>query len=155
VQESPFIGRRELADHVDRRGPCRGVGALRNHDGVGGRQRHIVPGPLRRSQRVDRHELMGQQRDVRLQSLIVQNRPACQMRHEERWILAMRGGRINADQSRSRHTGPREQGQGASLAVQPVLGVLYVDVGPQHQVTGASVPRADGQPLHFCTDAAV
>lgn len=155
VQESPFIGRRRLADHVDRRGPCRRVGALRGHDGVGGRQRHILPGPHGGSHRVDLRELTGQQRDARLQSLIVQDRPARQMCHEERWILATRGGRINRDQPRSRHAGPREQGQGAGLPVQPVLGVHHVDEGPQHQVTGASVPGSDGQPPHFGSDAAV
>ena len=146
VQEPPFIGRRGPADHVDRRGPCRRVGALRGHDGVGGRQRHVLPGPLGGSYRVDRHELTGQQRYARLQSLIVEDRTARQMGHQERRVLAMRGGRIDRDQSRSRHAGPREQGQGVGLPVQRVLGMLHVDEGPQHQVTGASVPRADGQP---------
>ena len=158
MQESPLIGRHRLADHVDRRGPCHRVGALRNHDGVGGRQRHVLPGPLGRSQCVDRHELAGQLRDARLQSPIVEDRPARQMCHEERWIPAMRGGRISRDQSGGRHAGPREQGQGASLRVQRILGVLHVervDVAPQHQVTGAAVPRGRGQPPHFGSDAAV
>ncbi|MFF2255661.1 hypothetical protein [Streptomyces sp. NPDC058142] len=32
--------------------------------------------------------------------------------------------------------------------------MLHVDEGPQHQITGASVPRADGQPPHFGSDTA-
>lgn len=158
MQESPFIGRRGLADHVDRRDPCRSVGVLRRHDGVGGRQRHVLPWPLGGSQRVDRHELTGQQWDACLQTLIAEDRPAGQMGHEQRRIRAMRGGRINRDQPRSRYAGPREQGQDACLRVQQVLGVLHeerVDEGPQHQVAGASVPRADGQPPHFGGDTAV
>lgn len=155
VQEPPFIRRCGPADHVDRRGPYRRVGALGSHDGVGGRQRHVLPGPFGGSHRVDRHELTGQQGDARLQSLIVEDCPSRQMCHQEGRILAIRGGRINRDQCGSRHAGPREQGQGAGLPVQPVLGVLHVDEGPQHQVTGAAVRRADGQPPHFGGDAAV
>lgn len=154
VQEPPLIGRRGLADHVDRRGPYRRVGALRNDDGVGCSPRHILSGPRGGSQRVDRHELTGQHRDARLQPLIVEDRPTRQMCHQERGRLAMRGGRINRDQSRSRYARSCEQGQGAGLPVQPVLGVLHVDEGPQHQVTGGSIPRADDQPPHFCGDAA-
>ncbi len=153
MQESPIIGRRGLADYVDRRGPCRRVGALRNHDGVGGRQRHILPGWHGGSQRVDRRELTGQQRNAPLQSLIVQDRPARQMCHEERWILAMRGGRINRDQYRSRDAGPREQGQGAGLPVQPALGVLHVDEVRSTRSRGLR-PACDGQPPHFGSDAA-
>ncbi|MFE5051293.1 hypothetical protein ACFRAI_33865 [Streptomyces sp. NPDC056637] len=32
--------------------------------------------------------------------------------------------------------------------------MLHVDEGPQHQITGASVPLADGQPLHLGSDTA-
>ena len=155
VQEPPFTGRRGLADHVDRRGPCHRVGAFRSHDSVGGSQRRILPGPLGGSKSVDRHELTGQQREASLQSLVVEDRPARQTRHEERRILAVRGGRISRDQSGSRHTGAREQGQSACLPVQRVLGMFHVDESPQDQVTGASVPRADGQPPHFGGDTAV
>lgn len=158
MQEPPLIGRRGLADHLGRRGPYRRVGAVRRDDGVGGRPRLELPGPLSGSHRVDRHELTGRQRDARLQSLVIEDRPARHMRHQERRILAMRGGRIDSDQSRSRHAGPLEQGEDPGLAVQQVLGMLHeerVDKGPQHQVAGASVSRTDGQPPHFGGDAAL
>ncbi len=75
----------------------------------------IRPGPLGGAQRVDRHESTGQQRDAGLQSLVVEDRPARQMCHEQRGVLAMRGGRVDCDQFRSRHVGPCAQGQGVGL----------------------------------------
>ncbi len=113
VQEPPFAARRGPADHVDRRRPHRRVGVPRDHDGIGGRQRHVLPGPLGGAQRVDRHELTGQQREAGRQPLVVEDRPARHVRHQERRELAVRGGRIDRDQTGSRDVRrPREPGQG-------------------------------------------
>ncbi len=157
VQESPFPGRCGTADDVDRRGPRRRVGAPRNHDGVRGRQRHVLAGPVGGAHRVDLHELAGQQRNARLHCLVVEDGPARQMGHQQRRVLALRGGRIDGDQSGGLHAGCRQQGQGVGLPVQRVLGafhVVRVDEGAQHQVAGALVPRAHGQPPHVGGDAA-
>nr|WP_275006748.1 hypothetical protein [Promicromonospora iranensis] len=103
---------------------------------------------------MDRRELTSQQRDALLQTAVVQDCPAGQVRHEERRKLAPRGPRLSRYQLGRRHTRAKQQSHGARLPVQPVLGLLHADEGPQHEVSAAPAPRPERHPPHLGSGAA-